>query len=486
MDTPKVAPKLNDKVSLVGHAMAYTGAAIDAANVKFRIVRQVRYPYWWGWYGWRTPRHEGSQEIAHGSLTTDAGGAFTIEFIAKPDLSVSEKDEPIFHYQVYADVTDSAGETRSDDRGVNVGYTALQATLTADDWQVEDKPVELTILTTTLDDEGQTAEGALKIYRLQPPAQVQRPPLAPRYFRGAVAPKAEDLSDPNNWPLGEIVAEKGWTTDAKGKLKLQFKLAPGLYRAMLETQDRFGKKVTAPCPLRVLKPDATKLALKIPHLLTAPDWSVEPGQEFMALWGTGYDSGRAFVEIEHRNKMIQRFWTKPNQTQQQIKLAVTEAMRGGFTLHITQVRENRAYLDSRRVDVPWSNKDLKIEWEHFISKLQPNQKETWTAVITGPNAQKAVAEMVATLYDESLDAFLQHNWPEKFNFWRQDYTAFNFNFENTLKSFQWLNGQWDNRHIGVEITYRHFPRDLVANFWGYQFGLRRNAMRGGAATQMIS
>ena len=28
--------------------------------------------------------------------------------------------------------------------------------------------------------------------------------------------------------------------------------------------------------------------------------------------------------------MIQRYWTKPGQTQQQIKLAVTEAMRGGF------------------------------------------------------------------------------------------------------------------------------------------------------------
>jgi hypothetical protein len=32
-------------------------------------------------------------------------------------------------------------------------------------------------------------------------------------------------------------------------------------------------------------------------------------------------------------------------------------MRGGFFLHVTQLRENRAYLSSRRIDVPWSNKD---------------------------------------------------------------------------------------------------------------------------------
>ena len=67
----------------------------------------------------------------------------------------------------------------------------------------------------------------------------------------------------------------------------------------------------ASCPCRSLQPEATKLAIKIPHLLAAPDWETQPGDEFMALWGTGYDEGRAFIEIEQRNKIIQRFWTKP-------------------------------------------------------------------------------------------------------------------------------------------------------------------------------
>ena len=124
--------------------------------------------------------------------------------------------------------------------------------------------------------------------------------------------------------------------------KLSFKLAAGAYRAVLETQDRFGKKVTGKLPLQVLQPEATKLAIRIPNLLAAPDWELQPGQEFMALWGTGYETGRAFIEIEHRHQMIQRYWTKPGATQQQIKLAVTEAMRGGFFLHVTYVRENRA------------------------------------------------------------------------------------------------------------------------------------------------
>src|SRR6266480_3461497 len=272
LDAPKTAAKLNDKLSLTGRAMSYTGAAIDGARVKYRVVREVRWPYWWGWYdSWRRPSISASQEIAHGAVATDRGGSFKIEFVAKPDPKVSEEDEASFSFSIYADATDIAGETRSAQRSINVGFTALQATLSAAEWQTEGKPVELTIKTETLDGAPQTVEGSLKIYRLKEPAQVQRPPLTGRYGLGDEAAGAKaDLSNPNHWPLGKVVVERGFTTDAKGESMMSFKLGVGVYRAMLQTQDRFGKKVTARLPIQVLKPDDTKLAIKISHLLDAP------------------------------------------------------------------------------------------------------------------------------------------------------------------------------------------------------------------------
>jgi uncharacterized protein YfaS (alpha-2-macroglobulin family) len=497
---PKIAAKLSDKVRLQGKAESYTGAAIDGAQVKYRIVREVRWPYWWGWYrSWRMRSVSASQEIAHGTATTETDGTFKLEFVAKPDPKVSPEDEASFSFSIFADVTDTAGETRSAQRSINVGFTALQTTLSVGDWQTEDKPVEVGINATTLDGEPQTAEGSVKIYRLKQPETVHRPYLGEiSSYRPGPTPEAPDLSDPNWWELGDVVEEKGFTTDTNGMAKFSSKLGTGVYRAMLETQDRFGKKVTARQQIRVLKPDDTKLAIKIPHLLDAPKWSLEPGEEFMALWGTGYDAGRAFVEIEHRQKLIQRFWTNPGQTQQQVKQAVTEAMRGGFTLHVTQVRENRAYLQSRQVYVPWSNKDLEITWEHFTSKLGPGQKETWTAVISAPkergarvpsspdqkktgkssgldgvsphhemDPEKAVAEMVATLYDQSLDQFMPLYWQQRFSIFYQDYSTAQRSFENSTKQFQWLRGQWAQPHEGVVLRYREFPADLVANLWGY-------------------
>ena len=317
LDAPKTAAKLNEKVSLTGHAMNYTGAAVDGAAVKYRVVREVRMPWWWGWWRGGWPQSQ-SQEIAHGTATTGTDGAFKIEFTAKPDPKVPEKDEPTFVFQINADVTDSAGETRSADRAIRVGYTALEAMLSADDWQTDAKPVELKLETKTLDGEPQVAEGSVKVYELQAPESVHRQPhgpaarvTGPTCPTRPTSPTRPDLSTPNNWPLGKVVAEKGFTTDTNGVAKLSFKLAAGAYRAVLETQDRFGKKVTGKLPLQVLQPEATKLAIKIPDLLAAPDWELQPGQEFMALWGTGYETGRAFIEIEHRHQMIQRYWTKP-------------------------------------------------------------------------------------------------------------------------------------------------------------------------------
>ncbi len=465
LDAPKSAPKLNELVSLNGHAMSYTGAAVDGAEVKYRVVREVRMPWWWGWWS-RGPQIQ-NQDIAHGTARTDTDGSFKIEFTAKPDLKILEKDEPTFVFQITADVTDSAGETRSAERGIRVGYTALEAMLRADDWETEDKAVDLKIETKTLDGEPQQAEGTVKIYELQQPGRVYRARM------DNDGEDQNDLANPKNWPLGRVAAEHAFTTGANGAAKFSFNLGAGAYRVVLETQDRFGKRVTGKFPLQVFKPDATKLSIKIPHLLASPNWEPQPGEDFMALWGTGYDQGRTFVEIEHRHKIIQRFWTEPGRTQQQIKLSVTEAMRGGFTLHLTQVRENRSYSESRKIEVPWKNKELTLSWEHFTSKLLPGQKETWSAIVKGPNAEKSVAEMVAGLYDESLDAFAPHDWPHAFDVFREDDSSAQSQFLNFVAQFNQVFGSWTWRGVAVELTYRHFPSDVTQGLWGYQFFSRR-------------
>ncbi|HYG35164.1 MAG TPA: alpha-2-macroglobulin family protein, partial [Clostridia bacterium] len=131
------------------------------------------------------------------------------------------------------------------------------------------------------------------------------------------------------------------------------------------------------------------------------------------------------------------------------------------------------------------NKELDLKWEHFVSKLQPNQKETWTLVVTKPGngaqgngangkstaPERWTAEMVATLYDESLDAFAPHHWMQRFGVFRQDMSTLQAQFANRTEMFRFVLGGWNYPHETVEIRYRSFPPDLTANVWGYGWGM---------------
>ncbi|TWT80819.1 MG2 domain protein [Planctomycetes bacterium CA13] len=484
LNPPSEAAKLNGDVKLQGNATAYTGAAIDDSLVSYRIVREVRYPIWWGWSTgrfWFPDRTQGNQEIAHGTVRTNTNGSFDIEFVAKPDLSVPTESEPTFMYTVYADVTDSAGETRSDQMTVNVGYTALAATMNVDDWLTPKEPIKLSITTKSLDGQGQSAKGTVKVYELKQPNTVARPPLAGNghWPLGHAADGDKDMSDPNAWELGDEVATEAFETDGAGNATLNVKLDAGVYRATLETRDRFGKEVTALLPIQVLDPDAKKLNIRIPNLAVAQDNSLEPGETLQMIWGTGYETARAYVEIEHRGKILKSYWTKPKTTQVLIEQPVDESMRGGFTVRTTMVRENRAYFNTQFIEVPWTNKQLKIEWEHFVSKLDPAAKETWTAIITGTDAKKMAAEMVATLYDASLDAFQPHQWQRDFGVFYRDGSNLHSMFQNSRQTLQAFIHGWRIDSRNGSLTYRHFPNQIKNNQWGYQ--LRRGMMMKGAA-----
>lgn len=477
LEAPQNSSKLGEAVRLSGKALAYTGAAIDGATVTYRITRRVRWP-WWCW--WRQNYDSSSQQMGHGETRTAADGTFAITFPARPDLKANPVDEPAFFFEVIAEVTDSAGETRSATRGVNVGYTALVAGVSTSDWLTDDAPVKTEITLDTLDGEPQPGNGVVKIYQLREPAQVMRRSLpgsriGRRYWPVPVeSPK--DPSDPKSWPLAAVIAEKFFQTGTNGRTAVEFQLPRGNYRAVVETSDRYGKRVRAERPIQILRPNDSQLGLKIPHLLAAPAWRVEPGSEFSALWGTGYERGRAFIEIEHRGRSLARFWTDSSRTQQAIRQRVDESMRGGFQVHVTFVRENRAYLESRLVEVPWSDREFTLKWQSFRSKLEPGQRETWTLVIEpppGPDGRpgrRDATELAAVLYDASLDAFQRHEWSQFSGSFRREWADPLGIFLNAVDGFHPVFGSWVPKQVSTEYSHRSFPAELLGSSGVSTFG----------------
>ena len=481
LDAPEIPPRLAGRAELVGHAIAYSGAPVDGANVTWRVIRGVQYPVWWTWY-YREPYSSGpEQAIAHGVATTDREGRFRIAFVALPDSGIAADREPVFDYQIEADVTDGSGETRSANHRVTVGYTSLKASLSADPWQEAARPVDLKIRTTSLDGVGQACAGTLTVTRLMDPPRLTRAEdPAPDYEEdasGNLTPRTRpeapdsnasvDAGNPATWHEGARVLTRGMVTDTSGAAAVSLRLATGMYRAKYETRDRFGVTVRAYTILRVLNPASTRCAIPVRDLFAIRRASVEPGEEFLAVWGSGYPSARAYVEVEHRGQVLQSFWTRPEQTQVAIRLHVDESMRGGFMVRVTRVAENHAYLNERCVDVPWTDHVLSLRWEHFVSKLQPGRHETWTAVIRGPRGVPAPAEMVATLYDASLDAFSWLGWSDIRGF-RRNQDLRTARLEGGALYLAPVTRGWSRTGQDASLEYRALPSGLL---WGdYTYG----------------
>jgi uncharacterized protein YfaS (alpha-2-macroglobulin family) len=495
LSLPKESFRLNEEVSLTGEAQSYAGAPVDGAKVSYRIVREVRMPYWWGFFFRRGAvifRGSRSQEISHGTAKTDTSGKFTISFKALPDEQIPRSDEPTFIYQIFADVTDSAGETRSDEKSVRIGYASMEAFMNADKWQVEGKHAKIAVSTTTLDGTPVKAEGVVEIYALKQPAAPRRAAImedpdlssdesADESSGNDSARGTVSSADPRTWPLGPLVTKSSFATVGEKPCDLNFTLKAGAYRAMLTTKDKFGSTVTALLPLMVFDEKAQKFAIRIPSCYVAKSATLEVGETFRALWGTGYESGRAFIEIFQNGRALKRYWTDPQKTQCLIEYPVAEQLRGGFTVIATSVRENRLYSSRTDVSVPWSNKRLDVTLETFRSKLQPGADETWTLRVKGPGAEKKAAELVATLYDESLDAFAPHSWGTLDHFFRYNSTSFQERFSNVSQAFSCWYADWGSGIYVGERIYANFLNELVANFYGYEYSKsKKEAMPSGA------
>ena len=502
---PEKSVPLGGEATLVGTAETYTGLPVADATVRWRVERTVRFPIWCRCFFPWLPFDGGAQRIARGTATTDARGAFTVVFPVRPDRSVPKESLPVFTYRVVADVTDPGGETRSDERNVNAGYTDVEATVTAADWQAEASgepaAVAITVTTTTLDGQPRAAEGRLTVHRLVQPPEVARGDLTggrprpmPRFGRGRagrVSPRPPEPApaDPETWAAGEAVFDEPAATEqATGRTIATANLPAGIYRATFEIPAAGNvPAVKATRLIEVVDPAATSYGVKRPFVMKAEKTSVEPGSEFQALIGTGYKTGRSLVEISQSGKVLKRFWTEPGRTQWPVAFEATEANRGGFTVRAWLVRDGRLHVRTQTVDVPWTDKQLAIEWERFTRKTEPGTKEVWRAKISsvadpvaGPAAPVA-AELLALLYDQSLDALAPHAWPGGGlqGLFRREAGWLNLAFTNGPEGFQQIRGSFAVSSRGVPaMTFRELLRPFGPQGWG--FGQPRMMMAGAA------
>jgi len=411
--------RVGDAVTIRGEAKNYAGNSVDGAQVRYRVVRQLQQPWWWGWWRTRRPLSSEEVEVANGTTMTDAQGAFTITFTALPDRSIPEKDLPIFQYTVTADVTDITGETRSKQTEVSAGYVALNARLELSEDIELQRLQKVTLFTTNNAGQPQAAEGTVNITRLVPPSTrfVRRYWAAPDVLAMSEGEFRRDFplyawnseDNPEKWGRQDFTRTVSFRSTGEVTLDLhEGQMRAGYYEIILKTSDASGKPIEIKQIVRVWdEADATTRFASPSGALEKT--TCEPG-DTGRFWLGGGERLHFLLLIGREEEIQEPRWLTINGSQS-TDIAVQEADRGGIGLNAFAVQHNRFYQTGpHTLNVPWSNKELEITFETFRERLAPGDRETWRLRISGPKKEKVAAELVAAMYDASLDQFLPHSW----------------------------------------------------------------------------
>lgn len=464
---PKGTYRINDTIRVTGTAKAYAGNNVDGAKVKYRVVRNVRFPIWWGWRYFRGYIPSEPTEIINGETKTDAKGEFTIKFKALPDESVDKSGQPVFTYEVSADVTDINGETRSGKTFVAVAYQALQLNISMPGQLPADSLKKLVVRSTNLNDLFEQSKVSVQIMKVNEPGRMFRERYwntpdqfvmsREEYYGYFPYDVYKNEDQPANWTLGNLIAEHTDSTKENSDFALPGKkFEPGYYKIIATTKDKYGEDVKAESFIR-LTGSQDKVSEAV-QLLTEK-LTVEPGDKISYSIGTGFNEVwliHSLVKIDRKPET--NYYTIGAKTPQTIQVPVNEPDRGGMHMGYAFVQHNRVYSGGQNFSIPWTNRQLKISYETFRDKMLPGSEEKWKVKISGSKGEKVSAELLAGMYDASLDQFKSHAWSVP-NIWPWLYTTINW----TPRGFASVGSQEFNRREYKTITVPYRSYDQISN-----------------------
>lgn len=489
---------LNSNVEAEGSAISYSGVAIAKAKVKYRVTRKSHFPkFFYSWFNFNLnsnfPNFTNNKEIANGQTITDEKGNFKVEFIATADSTIDKNFKPFFTYNLEVQVVDVNGETQACEKLYTFGYVALKAEMNLSEWLIAGQELNLTILTKNLDNNPIDNNGTVTIFNLKMPDKPQRKDsgkkikniLSNLNINDLRNDLNNDLSNINNWKIDKELSSFEYKTNTNNDnnnnnsriTKIPLKLDAGAYRAILKTVDKFNNKIEEELSFIVLPEvsENTNFNISLPSVFKVKNNNLSVGDKLEAFWGSGYQNVQAYISIVKDNEIIKSYWTAPNikniHPLHLINLNITEKLLGGFTLQVYFVQENQVYLHSQFINVTDPKKNINIAWETYRSKLRPKEKETWILKITNTNTNantnnitNNTFEMVATLYDQSLDSIKIHNFIDLKNYFQKSNFSSSFVANLITKNLYVAYSAYHPQMENVARIYPSFSSDIRYEF----------------------
>ena len=372
-------------------------------------------------------------------------------------------------------MTDINGETHSTKSSVSVGYTALSLDIALPEQLNKNDDAKYKISTTNLMGEFEPAKGKIEIFKLKQPEKVYRERLWQQPDKHIFSQEEwsklfplDLYSDENSqfkWERGEKVKESNFDTEKQKEFMWDGlnKLQEGAYVMEAHCKDKYGEDVKDVKYITVFSEKGNTVPVAETDWYVPLKTTCEPGEKATFLIGSASTDVRVLYEIEHKGVILKKEFITLSANQKLFEIPVEEKYRGNFVYHLVFIKNNRTFSHQQVVTVPYTNKQLDIEFATFRNKLLPGEKEEWKLKIKDKKGEKIAAKMMATLYDASLDAFKVNSW--HLNIYNSYYAQLSW---TTSMGFGVVNSQLYNHYWNSYSSgpYRSFDE---LNWFGYYF-----------------
>ncbi|MCE2615877.1 alpha-2-macroglobulin family protein [Phocaeicola oris] len=405
----------NDSILINGLAKTYTGVPVTHAKVHYKIERRKPYFRFWNSYG-ETASWEGNTD-------TDDNGQFSIPV----KLQVSDSKTNYFYddFHIIADVTSNGGETQQGNTHIPVGSTSMVIDIDGikEEMYKEKLPKNMAFSAKNLMDEQVDANIHYKLIQLE---------------------KQENKKEP--YKEVKVILQGEYAANKPFDLENLPSISSGMYRVSIFAKDDKNRDCKAEKDFLILSLKDKKLPIE------RTDWFYIDGKEFgtpnpTVYIGTTEKDVYLLYDVFSRNKHLESKRINISDEIIQFTYPYSEEYGDGILVSWAFVKNDRLYNHQSAIVRPRPDKELHLKWTSFRDKLTPGQKEEWRLTIVRPNGKAANAELLAMMYDASLDQMKSYNL--------SFYPGFNRPIPQT--SWQLKNTEGGSMYVSFPYTTLNYP-----------------------------
>ena len=444
VDFPEVkqAYAAGDTLTVQATAQSFAGVPVQGAKVSYKVVR--RRAYWWWSYSryWDTAvigHTSDGDEVFEGETVTDNNGHFDVTM----PLTMPETNYPMFYnFVVTADVTDTAGETRTGQLSLPLGNRKQALSVDLEEKVlIDDQPTATFHL---LNAAGKDLDANVK-YRI----------------------------DNGDWQTTKTNCQLSIVRSAEGRL-----LPTGRKNCQLNS----GKhSLEAVCEGDTIERSFVVFSLDDERpATTTDDWFWQSAKQFTndgkpvtVQVGSSDADVHIVYSIFAGNKVIKRGAVDGSDKLLNLKLTYEEEYGNGLLLTFAWVKNGQCYTHTAQILRPLPDKKLRLEWSTFRDRLTPGQQEEWTLSVKDCDGKPVDAQMMVTLYDQSLDQLTKHQWsfipyislPLPNSAWISP---------SRSKMTERASRSWNSETV-KDLVFSSFDDSVYPSYYGYRF---RRSTRG--------